>query len=86
MIAAVTNEYKRRSRAFSHSRSTRNISCYTYVVYKNTGEQQLYDRKVDPYELKNVASVPAYASIEKLLAGRLAKLAHCQGAACNIAG
>jgi N-acetylglucosamine-6-sulfatase len=59
---------------------------YTYVVYKETGEEQLYDRKTDPYELHNLAAVPAYSQIKKVLAGRLAKLAHCKGASCNVPG
>jgi N-acetylglucosamine-6-sulfatase len=59
---------------------------YTYVVYRGTGDEQLYDRKTDPYELNNLASDPAYAQIKSLLAGRLAKLAHCKGAACNVPG
>ena len=36
---------------------------YTYVVYKETGEHELYDRKKDPDELRNVAADPAYAKV-----------------------
>ena len=31
---------------------------YTYVVYKETGEQELYDRRKDPHQLDNVAARP----------------------------
>ena len=30
---------------------------YTYVVYNETGDQELYDRRKDPYQLRNVAAV-----------------------------
>jgi N-acetylglucosamine-6-sulfatase len=57
---------------------------YTYVVWTETGEKELYDRKVDPYQLANVAGDPAYAAIEARLARKLAKLADCRGKACNV--
>ena len=47
---------------------------YTYVVYRETGEQELYDRRKDPYQLTNVAADPAYAAIKAKLAAKLAKL------------
>src|SRR3954452_15818165 len=56
---------------------------YTYAVYTETKEVELYDRRKDPYELDNVAGMPAYAAVQKRLAGRLAKLAHCAGGACR---
>ena len=52
---------------------------YTYVVYKETGEQELYDRRKDPYELRNVAADPAYAAVKAQLAAKLAKLDTCKG-------
>jgi N-acetylglucosamine-6-sulfatase len=55
---------------------------YTYVVYKETGEQELYDRRKDPYQLTNVAADPAYAAIKRTLAAKLVKLNRCKGAAC----
>lgn len=57
---------------------------YTYVVWTETGEQELYDRKADPYELNNVAADPAYADVRDHLAGKLAKLEDCRGRACDV--
>jgi N-acetylglucosamine-6-sulfatase len=57
---------------------------YTYVVWTETGEHELYDRRTDPYELENQAGNPAYASVESHLAAKLAKLEDCQGHACNV--
>jgi N-acetylglucosamine-6-sulfatase len=57
---------------------------YTYVVWTETGEKELYDRRTDPYELQNVAGDPAYAAVEAELAGKLARLATCAGKACNV--
>ncbi len=56
---------------------------YTYVVYKDTGELELYDRKKDPAELHNVAASPAYAKVRARLASRLTALEHCRGASCR---
>jgi N-acetylglucosamine-6-sulfatase len=47
---------------------------YTYVAYA-TGEEELYDLAVDPYELDNVASSPDYAS--QLAALRLVAQGMC---------
>jgi arylsulfatase A-like enzyme len=58
---------------------------YTYVVWSETGEQELYDRRRDPYQLRNVASDPAFAKIKARLAGRLARLDSCKGRSCNVA-
>jgi arylsulfatase A-like enzyme len=57
---------------------------YTYVVWTETGEKELYDRQVDPYELDNVAGDAAYATVEAQLADKLAQLADCSGKACNV--
>jgi N-acetylglucosamine-6-sulfatase len=57
---------------------------YTYVVYKETGEEELYDRRTDPSELRNVAAAPAYAQIKARLATDLAKLNRCRGRACSV--
>ena len=58
---------------------------YTYVVYNETGEQELYDRRADPYELRNVAGDPAYAPIKARLAAELVRLNRCRGRACDVA-
>lgn len=42
---------------------------YLYVSYE-TGEQELYDLSVDPYELSNVAGDPAYAAVLRRLRQR----------------
>ncbi len=57
---------------------------YTYVVWTETGEVELYDRKVDPYQLQNRAGDPGYADVEGRLARKLVKLADCRGDACNV--
>ncbi len=58
---------------------------YTYVVYKETGDQELYDRRRDPFELRNVAADPAYARVKARLAADLARLDRCRGRACDVA-
>jgi N-acetylglucosamine-6-sulfatase len=57
---------------------------YTYVVWTETGEQELYDRQADPYQLRNVASDPAYAAIKASLAADLVRLNGCAGSDCNV--
>jgi N-acetylglucosamine-6-sulfatase len=58
---------------------------YTYVVWTETGEQELYDRETDPYQLTSVAADPAYATIKAELAAKLEQLADCAGRSCNVA-
>ena len=57
---------------------------YTYVVYTETGEKELYDRRKDPHQLTNVAGKPGYAQIEAKLAAQLKKLDRCKGRSCNV--
>jgi arylsulfatase A-like enzyme len=57
---------------------------YTYVVYTETGERELYDRRKDPYQLNNIAGNPAYAQIEARLAAQLKKLDRCKGRSCLV--
>ena len=59
---------------------------FTYVRYKEAGDEQLFDRRADPFELDNLAADPAYASVKADMAARLAKLAHCKGKTCNVPG
>jgi N-acetylglucosamine-6-sulfatase len=57
---------------------------YTYVVYTETGEEELYDRRGDPYQLENVAASPAYAAVRARLAAKLSRLEDCKGRACDV--
>jgi len=59
---------------------------WTYVRYKEAGDEQLFDRRADPFELNNLAGDPAYASVKADMAARLAKLARCKGKTCNVPG
>jgi hypothetical protein len=57
---------------------------YTYVVYSETGDEELYDRLKDPSQMRSVASDPAYAGVKARLAGKLAELDRCRGRSCHI--
>jgi hypothetical protein len=57
---------------------------YTYVVYTETGDQELYDRRTDPFQLRSVHADPAYARIKAGLAADLRRLDRCRGASCNV--
>ncbi len=57
---------------------------YTYVVYTETGEQELYDRRIDPDQLRNVAADPAFVGIKSKLARQLRRLERCRGRSCNV--
>jgi N-acetylglucosamine-6-sulfatase len=57
---------------------------YTYVVYTETGEEELYDRRTDPSELRSVAADPAYAQIKARLAADLGRLNSCRGRSCAV--
>jgi len=48
-------------------------SAYKYVEYP-TGEVQLFDLRVDPYELTNLADDPAHATVRAILADRLTQI------------
>ncbi len=58
---------------------------YTYVVWEDTGEKELYDRQVVPYQLTNVVDDPAYATIRAHLAAKLTQLDSCRGSSCRVA-
>jgi N-acetylglucosamine-6-sulfatase len=55
---------------------------YKFVQYFD-GEQELYDEELDPYELQNQISNPAYAPIAGLLAEELSHLRDCHRAGCH---
>lgn len=57
---------------------------YTYVVWTETGEEELYDRRTDPFQMTNVAADPSMAQVKADLAGKLARLVDCKGDACNV--
>lgn len=57
---------------------------YLYTSYDATGEEELYDLLVDPYQLVNLAGSVAYAGIRANMAARLSGLQACAGAACVI--
>jgi len=57
---------------------------YTYVVYTETGERELYDLSNDPYQLHNRVDDPTYKKIEAKLAKKLAKLDRCSGNSCKV--
>lgn len=58
---------------------------YAYHFYPETGEEELYDLKVDPYQVKSVHDNPAYAEVKATLQSRLAALKNCTGATCKAA-
>jgi N-acetylglucosamine-6-sulfatase len=58
---------------------------YVYVEY-DTGDRELYDLQVDPYELDNRASDPAMAPVRTELAAKLAQLKSCAGRSCSPPG
>jgi N-acetylglucosamine-6-sulfatase len=57
---------------------------YTFVIWTDTGEHELYDRKKDPFELNNVAGTPQYAGIESRLGHKLVELNKCKGKSCDV--
>jgi arylsulfatase A-like enzyme len=56
---------------------------YMYAEY-DSGEKELYDLQVDPYELRSRDDDPDYATVEAQLKLRLKRLAGCSGASCRV--
>ncbi|MEP6665882.1 MAG: sulfatase, partial [Nocardioidaceae bacterium] len=56
---------------------------YTYVFYPLTGEQELYDRRLDPSELTSVVREPRYRDVRVALQQRLNVLMNCAGDLCR---
>ena len=54
---------------------------YLYARY-GTGEQELYDLYLDPYELQSRHADPSFASVEADLERLLAASANCNGRGC----
>jgi N-acetylglucosamine-6-sulfatase len=57
---------------------------YTYVLWTETSEEELYDRRTDPFQLQNLAQDPAHATIKARLVARMRKLESCRGRACLV--
>ena len=55
---------------------------YLYVDYE-TGEEELYDLREDPFQLENRASDPAFEATKRALARRLDQLRDCAGTECD---
>jgi arylsulfatase A-like enzyme len=51
---------------------------YTYALYRADGQELLFDREGDPYQMRNLAQEPGYQGVlerfRTLLAGRMAAL------------
>jgi arylsulfatase A-like enzyme len=56
---------------------------YTYVSWE-TGEEELYDLRNDPYELQSQHNNPAYAAVKASLRQTLVQLSACAGASCHV--
>ena len=56
---------------------------YTLVYWLRTGFVELYDRRRDPYQLRNVADDPRYAEVVEELASRTRSLGECSGESCR---
>jgi N-acetylglucosamine-6-sulfatase len=57
---------------------------YLYAEYSN-GDRELYDLVRDPDQLTSLHADPAHQTLRTALAGRLAQLRSCAGAACRAA-
>jgi N-acetylglucosamine-6-sulfatase len=58
---------------------------YLYAEYSETGEQELYDLKRDPDELRSLDDDPRYDRVRHVLARRLHALRRCAGRSCQAA-
>jgi arylsulfatase A-like enzyme len=58
---------------------------YTYVRYRS-GFEELYDRRRDPAQLRNVADDPAYRPVMAAYARRLDALKNCAEQTCRFGG
>ena len=55
---------------------------YKFVQYFD-GEQELYDEELDPYELQNQITNPAYAQVAAILSDELSHLRDCRRVGCR---
>lgn len=58
---------------------------YTYARWTRNGGVELFDRRRDPGELRNVARDPAYQRIRRELRRRTELLGACAGSTCRVA-
>ena len=59
---------------------------YIYAEHErgpDVGARELYDLRLDPFELDNRVRDPAYSAVRKALAKRLRKLNRCRGSECR---
>ena len=56
---------------------------WKYVIYRDSGAEELYDLKADPHEINNLAGDPAYAATKARLIAKLEQLKECSGGACT---
>jgi N-acetylglucosamine-6-sulfatase len=57
---------------------------YTYVLWTETSEEELYDRRTDPFQLQNLAQDPGHAGIKAQLAALMRRLEICSGRSCRV--
>ncbi|HCT79062.1 MAG TPA: sulfatase, partial [Micromonosporaceae bacterium] len=55
---------------------------WTYIEH-SSGERELYDLQVDPFQLTSVHNDPRYSATRQALASRLATLRTCAGDVCR---
>jgi N-acetylglucosamine-6-sulfatase len=55
---------------------------FLYVEHRTTGEYELYDLAVDPYQLRSLDGHERYAKVQRDLASRLRELTACVGLDC----
>ncbi|MCB0827884.1 MAG: sulfatase [Solirubrobacterales bacterium] len=58
------------------------VGPYKYVSYQN-GEVELYDLDRDPWEIRNVATDPAYAAVLEYMSSHLGQISDCRGSGCR---
>jgi N-acetylglucosamine-6-sulfatase len=56
---------------------------FLYAEHQTTGEYELYDLDLDPYQLDNVEGSPSYEAVQRDLAARLDSLRNCAGRGCQ---
>jgi arylsulfatase A-like enzyme len=57
---------------------------YTYVFWIETSEEELYDRRTDPFQLQNLAQDPAHAGVKAHLISLMQRLQRCSGRSCRL--